>query len=375
MLLSIHTSNRDNNFTLLRFIASFLVLYTHSFSLKIGVIDVEPMRQTLGMSLGDIAVDIFFITSGFLITSSYINRGNVVAFIWARILRIYPALIVAMTFCVFVIGLWFTNLNMSDYLLHPDTYKYFFKNIMLFFGVEYYLPGVFQDVPYEGAVNGSLWTLPFEVRMYAILAIVLTVVVCLRKKVKFLTFKNVSLFLGIFSILFLILNHYIDILPFESVFVEKFIRLFAMFFVGTMFYIWREYIILSYKWFFILLFILLLSIIYIKAYFLVYTLALPYLILFLSYVPAGTIRKFNHLGDYSYGMYIYAFPIQQSLVALYPNISIMNMVIFSFIFTLVLSILSWHLVEKKFLKLKNNYKFIEDILKKFRVKSKCIDLK
>jgi len=373
MLLSIYTSNRNNNFMLVRFIASFLVLVTHSFSLQTGSIDLEPMREALGMSLGDIAVDVFFITSGFLITSSYINRGNVFAFAWARILRIYPALILAMIFSVFFIGPLFTNLNTLDYLLHPDTYKYFLKNITLFFGIEYYLPGVFLDIPFKRVVNGSLWTLPFEIRMYAILAFILTIVICLRKKINVITIKNVTLFLGIFSILYVILNHYIYILPFESIFLEKFIRLFAMFFLGAMFYVWREYITLSYKWFLILFFLLLMSTLYINIYFIVYNLTLPYLILFLAYVPGGTIRKFNNFGDYSYGMYIYAFPVQQLLVSSYPNISIINMIIFSFSITLILSIISWHLVENRFLKMKNNYGFLEKILQNLRIKPKCID--
>ena len=366
MLLSEYTSNRDNNFNLLRFIAAFVVLFTHSFSLISGNIYDEPLRSTMDMSLGDIAVDIFFVTSGFLITSSYLNRGNLIAFAWARILRIYPGLIVAMIFCVFVVGGWFTSLSVSEYLSDGQTYKYFFKNIILFFGVEYYLPGVFKDVPYLGAVNGSLWTLPFEVKMYAILAFILLTVSFLRRKIEIITFKNVLLFIGIFSLIILFVNHFYTLKE-TSTFLPKFIRLFSAFFVGAMFYVWKDSVSLSYKRFIILVTLLLISSIHIDVFFIVYYLVLAYIIFFLAYVPTGFIRKFNYFGDYSYGLYIYAFSVQQSLLAFYPSISIFNMVLYSFIITLILSILSWHLVEKKFLKMKNNYKFIENIFSKSRV--------
>tara|TARA_B110000211_G_C14085065_1_gene556314 strand:- start:4104 stop:4340 length:237 start_codon:yes stop_codon:yes gene_type:complete len=62
--------SRDNNFNLIRFIAAFGVLFSHSFSLALGSSETEPFKQVLGMSFGQIAVDIFFISSGFLIANS-----------------------------------------------------------------------------------------------------------------------------------------------------------------------------------------------------------------------------------------------------------------------------------------------------------------
>jgi peptidoglycan/LPS O-acetylase OafA/YrhL len=64
------------------------------------------------------------------------------------------------------------------------------------------------------------------------------------------------------------------------------------------------------------------------------------------------IRKFNQYGDYSYGIYIYAWPVQQSVVALISGINVLELCIYSFIITLLLSYLSWHCIEKKALKLK-----------------------
>ncbi len=363
MYLSEYAYNRDNNFNLLRFFAAFIVLYTHSFSLLSGNIYDEPMRVALGMSIGDMAVDVFFVTSGFLITSSYFNRNSIVTFAWARILRIYPALIAAMLFCVLVVGVYFTRLELTEYFTDMQTYKYFFKNIILFFGVEYYLPGVFENLPYPKAVNGSLWTLPHEVKMYTYLAIILLITAYLMKKVSFLSFKK-ALLLVTFMALFLHFTNHFYTLRETSHFLPKFLRLFSAFFMGASFYLFRDKIKLKTSYFFVTAIILVISSMHKDLFFIIYYLVLAYLLFYIVYVPKGAIRKFNQLGDYSYGMYIYAYPVQQSLVALYPNLGIFAMVSISFIVTLIFSILSWHFIEKRALGMKNYYQVIEKIFQK-----------
>ena len=82
----------------------------------------------------------------------------------------------------------------------------------------------------------------------------------------------------------------------------------------------------------------------------------------LAYIPSGAIRGFNKYGDYSYGMYIYAFPIQQSVAALIPGISVLAMIVISFIITFILAFISWHVVEKKMLKYKDKYVYIENLM-------------
>jgi peptidoglycan/LPS O-acetylase OafA/YrhL len=361
-LATFTADSRNNNFNLVRFIAALLVLVTHSFALVSGSSDAEPMKATLGMTWGTVAVDVFFITSGFLITSSYLSRNNIIAFGWARVLRIYPALLVAMLFCVFGVGAWFTTNSLSEYLQHPQTYKYLVKNSILFFGVEYRLPGVFLDVPYKYAVNGSLWTLPYEVKMYAILAFILSFVAYSGRWLKFISVRNSILLIGIISIGINFFNHFQVVLPI------KFVRLFSMFFVGAMFYIWRDKIYLSTKWFLLLFSILLVSSVNRDMFFVFYCLALPFLVFYLSYVPTGKIRKFNNYGDYSYGLYIYAFPVQQSIAAILPNVSVLAMIVISFLVTFILSIFSWHIIEKRFLKMKNSYVFIEKFLQRIGLK-------
>ena len=77
-----------------------------------------------------------------------------------------------------------------------------------------------------------------------------------------------------------------------------------------------------------------------------------YFVLGLAYLPRGPIRSFNRLGDYSYGLYIYAFPVQQSLVARFPELTPGPLFLAAFAVTLVLAILSWHLIENPALGIK-----------------------
>ena len=357
-LLSTYTNNRDNNFNLLRFIAASLVLFTHSFPLALGSGAVEPLSGILGMTMGSIAVDIFFVTSGFLIAGSFFNRKNIIAFIWARILRIYPALIVAILFCVFVVGLFFTENALPDYLSDSQTYKFLKRNMTLFWGVKYHLPGVFAENPYQDVVNGSLWTLPYEVKMYALLALTGSVLISFQKRFNKSILKAFFLIIVVIAIMANIINHFYS---FTSVY---FIHLFSMFFAGTVFYLYRDKIYLSSVVFFIILIglLFLLTIACKDLFFILYCVVFPYLVFYLAYVPSGRIRSFNKVGDYSYGIYIYAFPVQQSVAALLPGVSVASMILLSFVFTLMLSFLSWHLIEKKFLKMKGNYVVFEKMI-------------
>jgi peptidoglycan/LPS O-acetylase OafA/YrhL len=354
-MLSKYTNNRDNNFNLIRFIAASLVLYSHNFPLS--GIGGEPFVKYLGISGGEIAVDIFFISSGFLIAGSFFERNNIGAFIWARILRIYPALIMAVFFCTFIVGLFFTKESWLSYIDDPIIYKFFVKNITLLFGVEYYLPSVFNENPYKNAVNGSIWTLPYEIKMYSYLAISGIILNYLEKFIGNWLVKISFLLVAVFVIITYILEHFN--LPTQ----EPFFRLFLMFFTGVAFYLWRGYVCMSKSVFIVLIIILSISIVFNKQLFFIgYIIFLPYLVFYVAYIPSGFVRNFNKFGDYSYGIYLYAFPVSQSIAAVIPNISLIKMVCISFIVTFLLSILSWHLIEKRFLKIKGNYSKFEKLI-------------
>lgn len=349
MNLSGYIQGRDNNFNIIRIIAALSVLVTHSFALALGTGNAEPFRNSLGMTIGDIAVDIFFLTSGFLVTASLMIRQNIVEFIWARFLRIFPGLLIMLILTVFVMGVLITSIPATSYLTNLDVYIYFAKAVTLISGVNFSLPGVFTDNPYKNTVNGSLWTMPWEIRMYIILAMVwyvLKVIPTVRLKL----FKIIIVTLACVGGIYLLAA---QIFSLSSA--VTFSRLFFMFFAGATCYILKERIVLL-RWIFWFLFVCLFFAALNKyLFFIIYILVIAYILFYIAYVPSGYIRKYNQLGDYSYGVYIYAFPVQQSVAALVPGVSVTMMIIISTSVTIPLAVLSWHLLEKRCLDLKGRY--------------------
>lgn len=347
--LSDYVGGRDNNFNLLRFMAAMMVLYSHSFALALGASGAEPWIDW-GVTPGSVAVDIFFVTSGFLVTGSLIARKDLCSFVKARALRIYPALLVVAALTIFGFGAYFTTLTFHDYLFDAETIKYALRNATLFAGCCGHLPHVFDDNPIAGAINGSLWTMPWEVRMYALL-LGIGVIARVTHWRENVWKALIVIAAGAFSATYVI-NHYWPVVSFMKD--DRALRLGMMFFVGATFFAFKERIHISHLSAYVSIALVALAMLAGEWLFLpVYTLLVGYVALHLAYLPSGGIRHFNRLGDYSYGVYIYAFPIQQSIVALEPGISGMRVFMIALPCVLLFSMLSWHFVEKKSLRLKD----------------------
>lgn len=346
MLLSDIARGKDNNFNLIRISAAMAVLITHSFAIVSGSGNHEPFRSSLGMTIGDIAVDIFFIASGFLVSASLIKRGNIVEFFVSRILRIFPALWVMLILTIFIVGPCFTNFSFKDYFSSPDTWSYLIKCGTLVSGVQFNLPGVFEGNAYPTAVNGSLWSMPFEIRMYLGLVTLWWIVMAITRRLGFtrdnqeLAFKATIISVFICAALLLIYKHHHGS-------TGKLAKLLFMFSCGSVFFVLRNRINLNHWLLTISLVALFAALLNQSSFFYVYCSVVAYILFFIAYIPSGTIRNYNLLGDYSYGLYIYAFPVQQSISALFPGISVINMTLASGGATLILATASWHYLEER----------------------------
>ena len=344
------TADKNNNLNLIRILAAFAVLISHSFAIVTGDVDAEPLRALLGVTPGTLAVDVFFVTSGLLLANSLSKKGNALEFIISRVARIYPALIVAVLLTVFVLGPIFTKLTLIDYLQNKATYTYFFKTTTLVRDIGYTLPGVFSDNPLYNQVNGSLWTLPFELKMYILLFF--TWYAC---KIMARSHASQFLKLGIFGITavagILYAQEYINSGDVDSM--HSISRFTFIFFSGACLGLYQNRILIS-PW---ILGVALLAIVVSAtdktAFFFVWHALIGYTVILLAYQPTRLLARYNKVGDYSYGVYIYAFSIQQALMASIVDISVPSMILYSAVLTAMFAFLSWHLIEKPVMKKKN----------------------
>lgn len=364
MKLSEYLISRDNNFNLIRMLAAIAVIFSHSFILANGPKNgSDPLAGFLGMPVSGLAVNVFFITSGMLVAKSLLERKSVLFFLVARGLRIFPALIVAVIFCAVVVGGLSTSIEFQDYILHKDTILFVVRNVWLFDNViQYSLPGVFETLPYKHAVNGSLWTLPWEVYSYASLLIIYL----LAGKYKSIGFYGMGLLIFLLHI-----NNVYGFFEFEIIH-PVYLKLLMMFYVGVLFYLLRNKLVIS--WFFLVVSIVIYSLISHHSYYKVVSpLFLTYWTLSFAYLIRGGIKNYNRLGDLSYGTYIYAFPVQQLLV-FYFHPSGWNLFLLSTLITLVLAYFSWNLVEKRALSRRDYViKFFE--MNMLKISSRILPLK
>ncbi|NRG40829.1 acyltransferase [Rathayibacter sp. VKM Ac-2835] len=150
---------RGNDFDALRLAAALMVVVGHG-----AVLLGEPAPRLLGLPVHSLGVSVFFCVSGFLIAGSMERAPTAGRFLWHRVLRIFPALIVVVAVSMLVLGPLVTSLPVGAYFSSPQTWTYALNVPLL---AQYELPGVFDSAVHaRPAVNGSLWTLGVEFCCY-----------------------------------------------------------------------------------------------------------------------------------------------------------------------------------------------------------------
>lgn len=337
--------DHHNNLTALRWFAAGLVLYGHAF-VFLGL--PEPLFLQW-VPMGPLGVYIFFAISGYLVAQSWSRDPHVFRFLAKRALRIFPGLVVCTLLSVLVLGPLLTTLDASTYWRNEHTRGYF-TNIALY--ITYHLPGVFADNRLPHAVNGSLWSLPVEFFMYLMLALL----GLLAAAFKLASERLMAWAVGLMSLVFMALAALWAGTATEALVAYRTdLRQVPMcgvyFLVGASLFYFKihKYFTLSNV---LLAFVLWLCLGMQPHWFAMAAwVLLPFVVLAFGLAQHPLLVRM-HAHDYSYGIYIYAFPVQQTLVSFWPQMPLPAYLLSSFVITVALAALSWHFVEKPALKLK-----------------------
>lgn len=333
-------TSRNNNINAIRFFAATMVVFGHSYMFLSGSTENEP--GFMGVHVATFAVDIFFVLSGFLISQSWKRDSNYMRFFVRRSLRIFPGLIVVVLFSAFLLGPIMTSLSFSSYFSESETWAYLVNAIMPDVTHFRTLPGVFSDNPVSGAINTSLWTLKYELLCYVAVPFFYILTKRVNKKELFAAIPCMFLLFGIF---------FSATSDFGwSTALTNFTHLFYYFFVGVFIQEYKLERKINCQWAVVALSIMLVfSPDYGLLSFIVSSITIPVAVVGFSFVEKPVFGKCFTDKDYSYGLYIYAFPIQQIIVSIVPIslLSPLTLFLLSMLIATFFAALSWHIVENR----------------------------
>ncbi|MBS1914781.1 MAG: acyltransferase [Bacteroidetes bacterium] len=340
-------NDATNNFTLIRLIAAMMVVKLHSYSLTTHV---KGQYDDYSFHLHQLGLPVFFFISGLLVSQSFEKSSSWKNFVWKRFLRIYPAAWLSIFACAFILGPIVTTWNITDYFSNSVFFQFLTSAFLV--EIKYVLPGVFEhSLMGNPSVNSSLWTITLELKLY--LLILIWGVLKTRYK---------NFILAVVMIVTLILGQFFrdEAEIVLSKFFHKPILLFGylnfgvLFLAGIFCNIYKKKIIIKPWWMPAITILLLL--IYLKNMLVITFFLVPLMTLYIATIKVSFFKKITPKADLSYGIYVFAFPVQQ-LVANYikPQDS-WTFFFLSILFVLPLAVFSWYVVEKKALQLKNIFK-------------------
>ncbi|MDO6431988.1 acyltransferase [Flavitalea sp. BT771] len=334
---------RQNNFNLIRLAAALLVVMAHCYG------NDDPIFKLSSgyLRAGTLGIRIFFFLSGLLVSRSLDQSPSRLNFVWKRVLRLYPAAIVAVVLCACVMGPLVTSLDLYTYFRHPLFYQYL--RTCLLVRVYYELPGVFGQSPLGPAINPSLWTLSLELKLYAGLMLAGYI-----KNRKIQTALIVSLIVLLASASWYLYSvQSPGMIDFRKHFRLPYCDLSVFFLLGMLCNRFSKHIMISDRWLLLVLpacYLLIAVPFFCRIGSLI---LLPPVLLYLATSRLPWITKLTPRPDLSYGMYIFAFPMEQLIINNLHLKSPTTVFFLDILFSLPFALGSWYWVESKALQWKN----------------------
>ncbi len=345
------TGGRATGFDYIRLGLAVSVVWWHTSIICYGGVAQDAIYNSQYRAIVALILPMFFALSGFLVAGSLVRNPEVAKFLGLRALRILPALAVETLISAFVLGPLLTVLGLSQYFQNPEFRSYLLNVIG---DIHYHLPGLFLSNPSAGIVNGQLWTVPFEFWCYFMLAILALFGVVSRPKILFMCSIAMQLIL-FFRKIYMLHGHWeVHHGPLPG------FSLVMTFLAGVVIFALRSRVPYS-----ALLFVVCaaLSVLCLSApmgdYVLPYPVAYMTIYLGLQNPKANILHK---LGDLSYGIFLYGFPIQQFVASwgAWTHVWYLNLAL-ALPITIFVAWLSWTLIERPALSLKAHLRVLAPV--------------
>ncbi len=339
-----------NNFTLVRWVLASAVIYTHA----VRLLGYEDATFPIFLQpISWLAVNGFFTLSGFLMYRSLERNPSITYFAVSRFMRIWPGMffmcaIVTVTFAAF------TTVSLREYFLGRETMEFLVYNQFLL--PSYNLTGVYCNELSGNlcAINGSLWTIRWEVSCYAAIAVVSAVGLLRYRRFNLLVFPLIILF-SLFYQYPPAHQWFGRLSAGELYFLDQITRLWVAFAIGAAIYGARHWIKLSWVGIVLTFVAAYLS----RSYFfgeLVLALAVAYWVFCGGFMSARALPWAHKIPDYSFGIYIYSMPVTDVYRMFFPGIDPHLLVVVTFISVIPFAAFSWHVIEKPAQELRKRFR-------------------
>jgi peptidoglycan/LPS O-acetylase OafA/YrhL len=339
-------NDHQNNFTLIRLIAALIVVKQHSFS-AIAQNSKDSLMSVLHMSA--LGLPSFFFISGLLVSQSLELSSSWKNFLWKRFLRLYPAACLSILFCAFILGPIVTTWSIKDYFSSHVFYQ--FLSTCFLIQVKYQLPGVFDNsLIGHSSINSSLWTVCLELKLYLGLLFFWL-----------LKIPGEKYFLFLLILLFFIAG---QVFPNETdaaiyKLTNRHINIFGeftctlVFLTGVLANMYKQKITIKNSWLLFISIYFILSIYFSNLLLHLFLfIFIPAVNLFVATKGISMLKKITPKPDLSYGIYVFAFPLQQIVGNYLRPTNTWTFFLLTILVVLPFAFFSWYMVEKKALSLK-----------------------